>query len=237
VALGAPARLVEQLGGRTADTLAGSALGLGPPDARWAAVPVGADEVVVVACDHPAVRLEAVPAVDGSRPHVRLTLDGFPKADAAACVGGDRLHDDWVARLGAVAALDAVGAARTALGRTLDHARERRQFDRPIGSFQAYQHRCATAFVELKLAQSLAFRAADHLDGGGRALALAAAVASTAAAVFVCGEAVQLHGGIGFTWEAGLHVLLKRARADEIVAAADGATARLLLRATAEEEP
>ncbi|HEY6509859.1 MAG TPA: acyl-CoA dehydrogenase family protein, partial [Vicinamibacterales bacterium] len=122
------------------------------------------------------------------------------------------------------------GAARRALDRTLAYSVAREQFGRPIGSFQAYKHRCASAFVELKLAQSLAFRAADEIDTDP-AQALAAGLYSTSAAVRVCGEAIQLHGGIGFSWEAGLHALLKRARMDQLLAKGGAATARALLAA------
>lgn len=112
---------------------------------------------------------------------------------------------------------DAAGAARPALARTVEYAQIREQFGRPIGSFKAYKHRSATAFVDLKLAQSVAFRAAnsDSFESASR-YALASAIEATASATRVCMYAIQLHSGIAYSWESGLHRYLRRSRADEI---------------------
>jgi alkylation response protein AidB-like acyl-CoA dehydrogenase len=228
-----------KVAGRLADpdgALRGTFLGLGDPTSEYVAVPVSrgsADTVLLVATSHPQVTAERVGGIDTTRRYTRFTLHGVPITDAAASAEGPGLLAEWLARACAVAALDAVGTARVAFARTLDYSRQRIQFGRPIGSFQAYKHRCATAFIELTMAQSLAFRAARELDEGARVAALSAGLAATAAATFIAGEAVQLHGGVGFTWEAGLHAHLKRTRADEIIATAGGATARQLLRDTA----
>jgi alkylation response protein AidB-like acyl-CoA dehydrogenase len=158
--------------------------------------------------------LEPVDCVDGSRFLHRARV---PSEGELRTVGGPGSQDRLRELVAQVAALDAVGATRKALDATLAYSLERHQFGRPIGSFQAYKHRCATAFQLFKLAQSGAFRAAQDDDGR---LALAAALEGTRACTFICGDAVQLHGAIGFSWESGLHSYLKRSRSAEIIAAA-----------------
>jgi alkylation response protein AidB-like acyl-CoA dehydrogenase len=201
-----------------------------------AVVPVrvdGQEALAVVPTDHGAVTVRVREPVDVTRPVADLELAGLALADATLAIGDD-LFADWTRRSGVICALDAAGGARVALQRLLEHAHTRYQFGRPIGSFQAYKHRCARAFIELKLAQSLAFRAAREIDTAeGSRLALAAAVFCANRATYVIGEAIQLYGGMGFTWEVGLHAHLKRARIDEIIAKADGWAARELLKETA----
>ena len=170
--------------------------------------------------------LEAVGCVDESRFLHRSVVSGLAGGDLRI-VGGAGAQDRLRELVAQVAALDAVGAARKALGATLDYSVERHQFGRPIGSFQAYKHRCATAFQLFKLAQSGAFRAAQDDDGR---LALASALEGTRACTFVCGDAIQLHGSIGFSWETGLHAYLKRSRSAEIIAAAGEEMVEALLR-------
>ncbi|MFE9557977.1 acyl-CoA dehydrogenase family protein [Streptomyces sp. NPDC006692] len=109
-------------------------------------------------------------------------------------------------------AAEAVGAAAEALERTVAYVKEREQFGRAIGSFQAVKHRLADLYVQVQAARSAAYYAA--WDPGAGALALAQgldALRATAA------EAVQLHGGIGFTWEHEAHLYFKRAAADELL--------------------
>jgi alkylation response protein AidB-like acyl-CoA dehydrogenase len=222
VAIGQPSQLASILERGT-----GTMLAIGCPTGAAVAVPAivdGAEVVTVVPGDHPAVTVTPRVGIDPSRPLTEFRLDQFPAGDGLATVPA--AHTSWVTRVGLVAALDAAGAARTALSRTIAYAKERHQFGRPIGSFQAYKHRCADMFIELQLAQSIAFRAAGQIDSP---LPLSAALLAPEAAVAVCGDAIQLHGGIGFTWEAGLHVHLKRARSDQIIAACSGATADALL--------
>lgn len=158
-------------------------------------------------------------AVDRSRPVVDLTLDRL-SLDNVFAATAPAIGEHWNRRLGVVAALDAAGAARSALARTISYAQQRRQFDRVIGSFQAYKHACANSLIKLRQAQSLAFRAAQGIDDDSSfTTAAAAAKLCCTLATQVCGDAIQLHGGIGFTWESGLHAFLKRARVDEIIAA------------------
>jgi acyl-CoA dehydrogenase len=118
------------------------------------------------------------------------------------------------ARWGALAvAADAVGVASRALRMAVDWAGQRTQFDRPIGSFQAISHRCADMLVELESARSLVLAAAESsLDSETSQLAVDLAVAAAIdCAVKASEAALQIHGGIGFTWEHPIHLALRRA--------------------------
>ncbi|MGP3990596.1 acyl-CoA dehydrogenase family protein [Streptomyces sp. 3N207] len=127
-------------------------------------------------------------------------------------------------RVAAVLAAEAVGAADGALTRTVEYVKTREQFGRPIGSFQAVRHRLADVYVQLQAARSAAYYAAWAADrpaglsageaatAGGLALAQGLEALRPAAA-----EAVQLHGGVGFTWEHEAHLYFKRAAGDELL--------------------
>ncbi|BBZ14836.1 acyl-CoA dehydrogenase [Mycobacterium branderi] len=122
--------------------------------------------------------------------------------------------------------LDALGAAARLLEMTVTYAGQRRQFGAPIGSFQAVKHHCADMAVAVEAARSALWAAALALDGApdaarSRAASAAAAYAKSAA-TRVASTALQVHGGIGFTWEHDLHLLLRRIRVDE---AFDGSVA------------
>ncbi len=111
-------------------------------------------------------------------------------------------------------ALEACGVGRRALELAIDYVSQREQFGRPIGSYQAVAHPLATSYMELELARSLAIWAAWCIDAGAGQAAVAAAAAKSQAAdaaVAACERAIQVHGGVGFTWEHVLHRLYKRA--------------------------
>ncbi|MFE4262488.1 acyl-CoA dehydrogenase family protein [Streptomyces sp. NPDC056883] len=112
----------------------------------------------------------------------------------------------------AVLAAEAVGAAGQALARTVEYVQQREQFGRAIGSFQAVKHRLADLYVQVQAARSAAYYAAWDPEQGGLALAQA-----LEALRITAGEAIQLHGGIGFTWEHDAHLYFKRAAADELL--------------------
>jgi alkylation response protein AidB-like acyl-CoA dehydrogenase len=119
----------------------------------------------------------------------------------------------------AVLAAEAVGAADRALERTVSYVRQREQFGRPIGSFQAVKHRLADVYVQVQAARSAAYYAAWAAAGDGKrervgGLALAQALEALRIAA---GEGVQLHGGIGFTWEHEAQLYFKRAAGDELL--------------------
>jgi alkylation response protein AidB-like acyl-CoA dehydrogenase len=114
----------------------------------------------------------------------------------------------------AILALEAVGIGKKALELGIEHAQNREQFGRKIGVYQAVSHRLADTFVETELARSLAYWAAWCVaeDDEQAPIAVAAAKAyATDAAVAACERSIQVHGGIGFTWEHVLHEYYKRA--------------------------
>jgi alkylation response protein AidB-like acyl-CoA dehydrogenase len=117
-------------------------------------------------------------------------------------------------------AIDSVGAAQRLLDMTVAYAKERTAFGKPIGAFQAVKHRCADMLIQLESARVSAWYAAVALRDGAADRAEAASMAkfsATEAAATIAGQALQLHGGIGFTWEHDLHIFLKRAKANEML--------------------
>ncbi|WP_031169393.1 acyl-CoA dehydrogenase family protein [Streptomyces durhamensis] len=166
-------------------------------------------------------------ALDATRPQARVQL-----RDVRAELLGEEDADvlPALAALGdsaaAVLACEAVGAADRVLERTVEYVRQREQFGRPVGSFQAVKHRLADVYVGVQAARSAAYHAAwaaacapvspsaacGSPAGGGLALAQALEALRLAA-----GEGIQLHGGIGFTWEHDAQLYFKRAAGDELL--------------------
>ena len=150
--------------------------------------------------------------MDQTRPLATVTLDNAPAealANGAEAVAG-ALAAGWI-----VLAAEALGGAQAALDRTVDYSKERVQFGRPIGSFQAYKHRLADMLVDIEQARSAVYWAACAVDEGSdeAKLALHAAKSFCADTYHMCaGNMIQLHGGIGFTWEHDAHLFFKRAR-------------------------
>ncbi|WP_326744869.1 acyl-CoA/acyl-ACP dehydrogenase [Streptomyces sp. NBC_00121] len=156
-------------------------------------------------------------SLDETRPLARIEL----RDTAAELLGADDTVDvagpaGALAAVGctaaAVLAAEAVGAAASALDRTVEYVKAREQFGRAIGSFQAVKHRLADLYVRVQAARSAAYYAAWDPAAGGLALAQALETLRITTA-----EAVQLHGGIGFTWEHEAHLYFKRAAADELL--------------------
>ncbi|WP_086565074.1 acyl-CoA dehydrogenase family protein [Streptomyces africanus] len=156
-------------------------------------------------------------ALDATRPQARLQLRDTPaqllgSADTDALTALARLGDTAAACLAA----EAVGAAGRVLERTVEYVGQREQFGRPVGSFQAVKHRLADVYVQVQAARSAAYYAAWATARGepvgGLALAQALQALRAAAA-----EGIQLHGGIGFTWEHEVHLYFKRAAGDELL--------------------
>jgi alkylation response protein AidB-like acyl-CoA dehydrogenase len=116
------------------------------------------------------------------------------------------------------AAAEMLGAARRCLDMAVGYAKVREQFGQPIGSFQAIRHKCADMLLETENSHSAVYYAAWALDAAAEDAATAASIAKAYvgdASRKVCGEAIQVHGGIGFTWEYDLHMYFKRAKALE----------------------
>ncbi len=158
------------------------------------------------------VRRERMGALDATRPLVRLVLDGVR---AERLPGGSDAGQAAYRSGLLILSAEAVGGAEAALRTTVAYVRDRRQFGRPIGSFQAVKHRLADSAVDLEQARSAMFWAACAIDENHSEaeLAVHAAKVFCADTFFSCAaEMIQLHGGIGFTWEHPAHLFFRRAR-------------------------
>lgn len=176
----------------------------------------------LVAGDAPGVVRARQTALDATRPQARVQLRDV-RAELLGQEDADVLPA--LAALGdpaaAVLACEAVGAADRVLERTVEYVGQREQFGRPVGSFQAVKHRLADVYVAVQAARSAAYHSAWATSptaacgasaGAGPALAQALEALRTAAA-----EGIQLHGGIGFTWEHDAQLYFKRAAGDELL--------------------
>jgi alkylation response protein AidB-like acyl-CoA dehydrogenase len=188
----------------------------------------GADRILVVADDPPSgpvlvdvapgaeVDVQATPVVDATRSFAEVVADGRP-VDADRCWRFAREPHALLVRGALAVALDSIGVAGAALDATVGYAAVRHQFGRPIGSFQAVKHACANVAVELTISRRLVADAVERVVAGSADADVAVSMAKAHAvetAVAATGTALQLHGGIGYTWEHGLHMLLKRAALD-----------------------
>jgi len=185
-------------------------------------LPAGDDVVVVEAGEQGSVQVPA--NLDPSRPAARVTLD---RAPATVLPGARRVLVD-LARV--VLSAEAVGVAARCTQMAAAYARERHQFGRPIGMFQAVKHHCADMAVATELATSAAWDAARAARSGGEQLTYAAAVAATLAApaADLCANLnTQVHGGIAMTWEHDAHLYIRRATALLGLLNADEAAAEL----------
>ena len=199
----------------------GDGAGNGAQDGAGHGAGHGAVGIFVLEADRHGVTAETVPTVDLTRGLVDLVLDGV-RVDANARLSdapdaGDVL--EALLRTGAVAlAAEALGAAQRCFDLAVAHARTRFQFGRPIGSFQAIKHLLADDLVALEHARSTVLHAARTLDDPAEArIAASLAKAVTgAASVKVAADALQVHGGIGFTWEHDVHLFLKRVKASSL---------------------
>jgi alkylation response protein AidB-like acyl-CoA dehydrogenase len=166
----------------------------------------------IVRADAPGVSVKAHSTMDQTRPMAKVTLENAtaePLADAAAAIAA--IHQGgWICL-----AAEALGGAQACLDRTVAYAKERVQFGRAIGSFQAYKHRLADMMIAIEQARSAVYWAACAVDEGSEeaGLAVHAAKCFCADTFFMCASnMIQLHGGIGFTWEHDAHLFFKRAR-------------------------
>jgi alkylation response protein AidB-like acyl-CoA dehydrogenase len=160
-----------------------------------------------------------LPTLDQTRRLARLEFSEVP-ARLIGSPGTARGVLDRTLDVAAIAlAAEQLGGAQRALDMAVAYAKIRQQFGRPIGSFQAIKHRCADLLLEVEsLRSAVSYAAAAVAAGSTEVPALAALVKAYASEVYfhVAGENVQIHGGIGFTWEHDAHLYLKRAKASEL---------------------
>src|SRR5216683_712422 len=145
------------------------------------------------------------------------------RAPGSALLG--ELHQGWaplsrvIDKAAVALAAEMCGASQRVLDMTVDYAKMRVAFGKPIGSYQGVKHKCADMLVEIENAKSLTYYAAWAVDQGEADAAMAVSMAKAAASDAgrkVCAVGIQLHGGIGMTWEHDLQLYLKRAKASEI---------------------
>jgi len=165
--------------------------------------------VHVIAADSPGVEVVPVATMDPTRPLSRVR---FTEAAAEAFPAPADLLPRLRDLVWALLAVEQVGAAAAALRLTVEYTKTRKQFGRVIGSFQALKHRMADMYADVETARSIAYAAVDAIDTpAGAELAAAAHVHCSEAFSHIVAEAVQLHGGIGITWEHDIQLYFKRA--------------------------
>ncbi|MFD4523979.1 acyl-CoA dehydrogenase family protein [Streptomyces sp. NPDC058470] len=184
---------------------------------------VPADDGGLYAVDASAVTVTAQVSLDLTRPVAKVTLDGA----SGRLLGDAEPAVQRALRAGAgLLVSEQLGLADWCLTETVRYLKERKQFNRPVGGFQALKHRLAQLWLEVVNTRAAARNAADALATGSEDLDVAVALAQAYAApvaVHAAEEAVQLHGGIGMTWEHPVHLHLKRAKADSLAYGTAGA--------------
>jgi alkylation response protein AidB-like acyl-CoA dehydrogenase len=177
--------------------------------------------VFVVDAAADGVTTEPEPVLDPTRRQATVRLEAVCVDEGARLGAGDATDSltRVLARTAVALAAEQVGGAQRCMEMSVEYAKTRYQFGRPIGSYQAIKHRCANMLVQVEHARSVAQYAARVSDDDAEsrvAAPLAAAVASDAY-LWVAGENIQVHGGIGFTWEHDAHIYLKRAKASSLL--------------------
>jgi len=186
-----------------------------------------ADVVLVAAKDSEGVSLYAVDTgdvqrtplvtMDLTRPQADVTFSDSPARLLAEPADAERVITHALQVGAALLAVEQIGAAQHMLDLSVDYAKSRLQFGRQIGSFQAVKHRLADMLVDLEHARSAAYHAVWALTEGSDDPALAVSIAqATCSAAFsrIAADSIQVHGGIGFTWEHQAHLYFKRAATD-----------------------
>ena len=165
----------------------------------------------------PGVQRNPLTTLDLTRPQATIVLTAAPAHLVAGPDQADRVLTHTFQVASALLAAEQVGAAQHLLDLSVEYAKSRLQFGRQIGSFQAVKHRLADCLVDLEHARSATYHAAWALTDGTDDPALAASIAqATASAAFarIAADTIQVHGGIGFTWEHQAHLYFKRATTD-----------------------
>jgi alkylation response protein AidB-like acyl-CoA dehydrogenase len=193
----------------------------GAGEADVLVVPVtGADglELHTVARDAAGVTVSPILALDMTRPLANADFSGAPSSRVGTAAA-DAAIATALQTGAALLASEQLGIAQWCFETTLAYAKQRKQFGRAIGSYQAIKHRLADLWVELNSVAAAARYAADTCARQDKDASIAAAVAQaycSGAAVHAAEECIQLHGGIGMTWEYPAHLYLKRAKTDQL---------------------
>jgi alkylation response protein AidB-like acyl-CoA dehydrogenase len=179
--------------------------------------------LVVVDAASPGVVRRRLETMDMTRKQAEVTFDRV-RVPAGAVLGAEGTGWDAIAetmtRAVVALAFEQVGGAQKCLDMAVEYAKVRVQFGRPIGSFQAIKHKCADMLVLVESAKSAAYHAGWAVAAADPDAAIAAPIAKSycSEAYFQCAaENIQIHGGIGFTWEHDAHLYFKRAKTDELL--------------------
>jgi alkylation response protein AidB-like acyl-CoA dehydrogenase len=176
----------------------------------------GGVALFVVDGDAPGVDHTRLATVDLTRQQTRVELSATP----GRLVGDEDAFERLLDVAATLLAAEQVGGARRCLDMTVAHVSRRVQFGRPIGSFQAVQHRCADMLLELESARSASAWATHAAASEGADFSQAAATAQVVcseAYAFIAAEAIHLHGGLGFTWDHDAHLYFKRAKSSRLL--------------------
>ena len=183
--------------------------------------PDGNVGLYLVHATSPEVSVTALQTLDLTRPQAQLEFAAAPARPLAGQHDAGALIDRVLATASILLAAEQVGGAQRCLDMAVDYAKIRVQFGKPIGSFQAIKHKCADMLLDVESARSAAYYAAGVLDDDDdHEVFIAAALANahcSAAYTRVAAENIQIHGGIGFTWEHPAHLYFKRAKTSELL--------------------
>ncbi len=161
----------------------------------------------------------ALPTLDQTRKLARLDFDAVPATLIGSAGDGAAVLSHTLDVAAVAQAAEQLGGAQRALDMAVEYAKVRHQFGRPIGSFQAIKHRCADLLLEVEsLRSAVQYAAAAVAENSAEVPAVASLVKAYASDVYfhVAAENIQIHGGIGFTWEHDAHLYFKRAKASEL---------------------
>jgi alkylation response protein AidB-like acyl-CoA dehydrogenase len=179
--------------------------------------------VATFAVDNPEGEL--VPTLDVTRKMARLSLDGRPARHVGPSGDQRALLSRVIDDIAIVLCAESVGACDRALEMATEYAKVRVQFDRPIATFQAIRHKIVDMLHQLELARVATHYAAWASDAEGADVESAAREAAAAsakgfvgeAAAMITGENIQVHGGVGFTWDVDAHLLFRRVKANDVL--------------------
>ncbi|HEU4973881.1 MAG TPA: acyl-CoA dehydrogenase family protein [Baekduia sp.] len=210
------ARWLPALASGEASGALGEAGGLVPDAADAAVIVLVGEDGTARVLPRADADVEPVDAIDPTRRFARVGGEGEP-------LGGD--SQAAIDRAAIAVSAELVGVSQRALEMTLAYVKERKQFDTPVGAYQAVSHKCAQMLKDTEGARSATYFASWAADAEPERLAEAASLAKAAAsdgARDVTASAIQAHGGIGFTWEADAHWLYKRAQVDAVLLGGSG---------------
>ncbi|BBU24468.1 hypothetical protein MYXE_42580 [Mycobacterium xenopi] len=177
-------------------------------------------ELLAVSTDATGVVITPAPTMDATRKHATVSFDAAEARIIRTERGAAQVYRDVVNLACVALANEGVGGAKAVLNASVTYAKTRYQFGRPIGSFQAIKHKCADMLVAVELARSVAYHAAAVADEKPGDFGVEAAMAKAYVGdvyVRAAADNIQIHGGVGFTWEHPAHLYLKRAKCAQLM--------------------